>query len=109
MNNIGKYKFPFFFTFSVRTLKKINSYINSIRLCHAFGTNFAPEQARLYRVKASKQLISVKRVEFVKDRSIIPKLIGIIFNIANCSSGEKYIDWRFEEAKKGFEPLTFCG
>jgi len=47
LNNIGKYKDPFFLTFSDSTVKYINSYRNSTRLCQPEGISFALEQAKL--------------------------------------------------------------
>ena len=81
-------------------------------LCHAFGTNFAPEHAKLYRVNASVQLITARSDEFVNDTSIRPKPKGIIFKIANCSSGEKNIFLNLKKAEKDsnlFTQLLFFG
>ena len=83
-----KYRLPFFFTFSDNTLKNTNSYINSTIDCHAFGTNLALKQAKLNIKKPSKQLIIVNKLEFVKERSIRPKLTEKSLIIANCSNGD---------------------
>ena len=47
VNNIGKKYEPFFFMFSAKTLKKINSYNHSNIVCEAFGINLAWKQAKL--------------------------------------------------------------
>jgi len=39
VKNIGKYRFPFFFTFSAIKLSKTNSYKYSIIRCHGLGIN----------------------------------------------------------------------
>jgi hypothetical protein len=57
--------------------------------CQLLGTSLALEQAKLKKTKANVKLNIVKIVEFVIDKSILPKVIGIILIIANCSKGEK--------------------
>lgn len=87
-NKAGKYKLPFFLTFSVKILKRTNSKISSTILCQALGINLAFEQAALKSKKAKEQLNIVSSDEFVKDKSTSPKLMDTIFIIVNCSSGE---------------------
>jgi hypothetical protein len=60
----------------------------------------ALEQAKLYKINAREQLKKVSREELVNDKSTKPNFKGIIFKIANCSSGEKNIKLKRMAIKK---------
>jgi|TARA_B100000768_G_scaffold181511_1_gene204807 hypothetical protein len=47
VKSIGKYSGPFFFTFSAKTLKYMNSNKNSAVDCQANGTSLALANAKL--------------------------------------------------------------
>lgn len=98
LNNIGKYKDPFFFTFSDNTLKKINSYKNSAVVCQTLGIRVAFATAKLKKRKATAQEMIAKIEEFVIEKSSRPIKMGITLLIENCSSGEK-IDIKIKKRK----------
>jgi hypothetical protein len=86
---IAKYFEPSFLMFSINTVKYTNSKANSTIFCQLLGTSLALEQAKLRKTKAKVKLNIVKIVEFVIDKSTLPRVIGTILIIANCSNGEK--------------------
>jgi hypothetical protein len=86
---IAKYLEPSFLIFSIKTVKYTNSKANSTIFCQLLGTSLALEQAKLRKTKAKVKLNIVKIVEFVIDKSTLPRVMGTILIIANCSNGEK--------------------
>jgi hypothetical protein len=88
---MGKYFDPSCLTFSTRTVKYTNSKQLSNKCCQIFGIIFAFAQIILINKNVMKQLKNASSVEFVIEKSRIPKLIGNIFKIENCSNGEKNI------------------
>jgi hypothetical protein len=91
VNSIGKYKDPFFFTFSDKTLKKMNSYRNSALVCQTFGTRVALAIAKLKNKKHTRQATTANIDELVIEKSKKPIKIGKTLLIENCSNGEKKV------------------
>ena len=85
---IEKYLDPSFLMFSIKTVKYTNSKASSTKFCQELGISLALEQAKHKKTKAKVKLNIVRIVELVIDKSMLPKLIGIILIIANCSNGE---------------------
>lgn len=86
--------------------------MNSAVLCQAEGINFAFAIAKLKNKKATLHEMITRIEEFVIDRSKVPKTIGIILVIVNCSKGEKNIKNKplKKKVKKlviGLEPMSF--
>lgn len=67
----------------------MNSYKNSAIDCHTVGISVAFDTAKLQKRKQREQLNITKSEELVKEKSKTPIVNGIIFDIENCSKGEK--------------------
>lgn len=85
---IGKYLTPFSPTFSVSKLST-KAYNCSTTACHLLGTKVALNVTNSRSTISKVITISVNNEELVKDILKLPKPMGIIETILNCSRGEK--------------------